>query len=109
MSELALAAYVRIVTNHRAFNPPVPIESALGHVQSLVDRPNCVLIRPASRHLGIFSQLCRQANATGNLVADAYFAALAIESRCRWYTFDRDYARFPGLDWAMPDLAAPTA
>jgi predicted nucleic acid-binding protein len=34
---------------------------------------------------------------TGNLVQDAWFAALAIEAGCEWITTDRDYARFPGL------------
>jgi len=39
----------------------------------------------------------------GPRVADAWFAALAIERGCTWITLDRDYARFPGLDWEEPD------
>ena len=39
---------------------------------------------------------------TGNLVQDAWLAALAIESGCEWVTTDRDYARFPGLRWREP-------
>ena len=35
--------------------------------------------------------------AAGNLVQDAWYAALAIESGCEWITVDRDYARFGGL------------
>jgi hypothetical protein len=38
----------------------------------------------------------------GNLVADAYLAALAIESGSEWITTDRDYGRFPGLKWRHP-------
>jgi transposase len=38
----------------------------------------------------------------GNLVQDAWFAALAIESGCEWITTDRDYARFPELRWREP-------
>jgi predicted nucleic acid-binding protein len=34
--------------------------------------------------------------------SDAWFAALAIEWDCEWITFDRDYARFPGLKWSAP-------
>jgi len=30
-------------------------------------------------------------------VADAYLAALAVESGSEWIITDRDYARFPGL------------
>ena len=40
--------------------------------------------------------------AKGNLIPDAYFAALAIEWGCEWVTTDRDYARFPGLKWRHP-------
>ena len=33
----------------------------------------------------------------GNLIPDAWFAALAIESGCEWITTDRDYEKFPSL------------
>jgi predicted nucleic acid-binding protein len=38
----------------------------------------------------------------GPRVSDAWFAALAIEHGCTWITFDRDYARFDGLQWREP-------
>ncbi len=41
-------------------------------------------------------------DARGNLMPDVWFAALAIESGCEWITFDRDFARFPGLRWRVP-------
>jgi predicted nucleic acid-binding protein len=34
----------------------------------------------------------------GNLVPDAWFAALAIESGCEWVMLDRDYTRVSGLN-----------
>ncbi|HWB49334.1 MAG TPA: hypothetical protein VG651_09510 [Stellaceae bacterium] len=38
-------------------------------------------------------------------VTDAWFAALAIErGGCTWITYDRDYARFPGLDRRLPSI-----
>jgi predicted nucleic acid-binding protein len=46
--------------------------------------------------------VCQRARASGNLVQDAWFAALAIESGCEWITTDRDYARFEGLRWRAP-------
>jgi len=46
--------------------------------------------------------LARKSRSTGNLVQDAWLAALAIESGCEWVTTDRDYARFPGLRWREP-------
>ncbi|MEK7270556.1 MAG: PIN domain-containing protein, partial [Planctomycetota bacterium] len=64
--------------------------------------PNCVLLSPGKRHWDIFSGLCRKAGAKGNLIADAYLAALAIETGSEWITTDRDFARFPGLKWRHP-------
>ena len=39
----------------------------------------------------------------GNLVPDAWFAAMAVESGCEWITTDRDYARFKGLRWRQQE------
>lgn len=44
---------------------------------------------------------CR-AGARGNLVPDAFLAALAIEHRATLVTSDRGFARFPGLAWTPP-------
>ena len=46
--------------------------------------------------------MCVEAGVRGPLTTDAWFAALAIEHGRTWMTFDRDYARFPGLDWREP-------
>jgi hypothetical protein len=61
-----------------------------------------VTLAPGERHWDIFQRLCREVNAKGNLIPDAYLAALAIESGSEWITTDRDYARFPGLRWRHP-------
>jgi predicted nucleic acid-binding protein len=61
-----------------------------------------VVIQPGERHWQIFNRLCIEADARGNLVPDAWFAALAIESGCEWITLDHDFARFPGLKWRVP-------
>jgi uncharacterized protein len=40
--------------------------------------------------------------AIGPLVMDAVLAALAIEHGANLCTTDRDFSRFPGLDWTNP-------
>ena len=101
-SELVLSSVVRVVTHPRIFSPPQPVELALEFVDALRSQPNAVPVQPGRRHWEIFSRLCREARARGSLVADAYFAALAIESGSEWITADRDYSRFPGLRWRHP-------
>lgn len=102
VSELILSSFVRVVTNPRAFPSPTPTDLALKAAERLRERPNCVLLAPGPRHWDIFAGLCRAVGARGNIVADAYFAALAIEHGAEWATTDRDYARFPGLRWRHP-------
>lgn len=101
-SELVLSGVVRVVTHPRIFVLPTPLEDALAFVAALRGHPNAVVIAPGARHFDLFRQLCTSARTTGNLVADAYLAALAIESGSEWVTDDRDFARFPGLRWRHP-------
>ena len=105
MSTLALAAVVRVTTDRRIFTEPSTIEQAIGFGEFLVSRSNCQLIEPGAAHWGIFAGLCRDTNTAGRRITDAWYAALAIEWGCEWITFDRDYARFPGLKWRQPDAA----
>lgn len=53
-------------------------------------------------HPKVFDKPSPLADAKGNLVPDAYLAALAIESCCEWITTDRDFSRFKGLRWRHP-------
>jgi len=50
----------------------------------------------------VFTRLSKNVGAPGNLIPDAYLAALAIESGTELVTTDRDYARFPNLRWRHP-------
>jgi hypothetical protein len=100
--DLVLSGFLRIVTHPRVFRTPSPLDVALAFASELRGQPNCVLVQAGLRHWAIFERLCSEAGVKGNLVADAYLAALAIESGCEWVTTDRDYSRFAGLRWRPP-------
>lgn len=102
VSDLVLSSFVRVSTHPRIFDPPTPLARAIEFCDFLRDHPNAVTITPGVRHWRIFTDLCLTAGASGDLVADAYLAALAIESGCEWITTDRDFRRFPGLRWRHP-------
>lgn len=102
ISELALSGFLRVATHPRVFLDPSPLATALEFVHTIRTRPTCVVLTPGERHWDIFEGLCRAASARGNMIPDAYFAALAIEHGAEWITTDRDYARFPGLRWRHP-------
>ena len=102
VSGLALSGFVRVVTHAKVFNHPSPVAAALAFADQLRESPNSVRVDPGPRHWPIFRRLCLEVRAKGNLVPDAFFAALAIESGCEWITTDRDYSRFAGLRWRHP-------
>ncbi|CAM4353359.1 type II toxin-antitoxin system VapC family toxin [Nocardia ninae] len=102
LSELVLSGFVRVVTNPRIFRTPTSPDQALQFTEILIGAPNSRPVRPGPRHYEIFAHLCRTIDARGNDVADAYHAALAIESGSELITCDRGFARFPGLRWQHP-------
>jgi len=97
LSDIVLSGFLRIVTHPSVFNPPSSMDKALAFATELRDQPNCTLINPGPRHWDIFRRLCQTSSIKGNLVPDAFLAALAIESGSEWITTDRDYHRFHGL------------
>jgi uncharacterized protein len=99
VSEMVLSGFMRTATNRRIMKRPSSVEEALGFIHELRGQPNAVMLAPGPRNWGIFERLCRDAGATGDLVPDAYLAALAIEHGAELVTADRDFARFSGLRW----------
>lgn len=102
LSELVLSGFLRVVTHPKVFIRPSPLADALAFADQLRGRPNSVPVAPGRRHWEIFRALCVEAGVKGNLVPDAYLAAMAIEAGCEWVTTDRDFSRFKGLRWRHP-------
>lgn len=102
ISPLALSAVIRVTTDPRVYATPSSPAEAYAFADYLLAQPNCRIIEPGERHWDIFKRLCMETRTAGRRVTDAWYAALAIESGCEWITFDRDFARFPGLKWRTP-------
>lgn len=96
------ASFVRIATNRRIFVAPTPTSAAFDFCRAVREQPRHHTLVPGDEHLGLFERLCLDADATGDLAADAYLAALALEHGCRLASLDRDFARFTTLDWIRP-------
>lgn len=102
LSELVLSGFLRVTTHPKVFRRPTPLNEALAFVDDLRSRPEVHLFAPGPDHWEVFTGLCRRAEARGNLVPDAYHAALAIELGCEWISLDRGFSRFPDLRWRHP-------
>ncbi len=98
------AGSVRVVTNRRIFVEPSSTEEAIGFVETLLSAPNVIRVEPGPQNWKLFSRLCREQRAAGNLVSDVAHAATAIEQGAVWVSFDRDFARFDALRWELPGV-----
>jgi toxin-antitoxin system PIN domain toxin len=103
VSPVALSAVVRITTNARIFRTPSTLSEAFGFCDDILGQPHCEIVEPGERHWDILRRICIDTDTRGPRVSDAWFAALAIEAGCTWITADRDFARFPELDWRVPE------
>lgn len=103
LSDVVLSGALRVLTHPRVFSPPTPSPIARDFVTSLRASPNAVMVAPGTRHWDIYMSLLVQSGAIGNLVSDAWYAALAIEHGCEWISDDSDFARITGLRWRRPE------
>ena len=102
VSELVVSGCLRVITHPKVFKQPTPLLRALEFMESLRGLEGVKILAPGEKHWAIFTGLCRDGDARGNLVPDAYHAALAIETGCEWVTLDRGFARFQGLRVVHP-------
>ncbi|MGB4779381.1 TA system VapC family ribonuclease toxin [Microbacterium sp.] len=94
--------FLRIVTLRGAFTNPSTLDEAATFVQEVVSAPAYLPVPPFPGGATRLVALCRESQATGNLVPDAYIAAVALGYDCPVATFDRDFRRFDGLRTIAP-------
>jgi toxin-antitoxin system PIN domain toxin len=99
MSGPTLAAFVRIAMRSNALLPAASVVDVIAFARAVVDPRRGTVLQPGGAHLELFYGLVERTGWTGKSVADAAHAALAIEHRVVWTTFDSDFARVPGLTW----------
>ena len=74
----------------------------LAFITALRSQPQHIAVDAGIAHLDVLTKVCTDGQASGDLIPDAALAALAIEHGCEVVSFDRDFARFPGLRWSSP-------
>lgn len=96
------ASFVRIATHRRIFETPTPVDEAFRFLRAVRSHPSHLAVSPGEGHLVLFEGLCGDFDASGDLAADAYLAAIAMEQGYSLASLDRDFARFEDLDWTIP-------
>lgn len=97
-----LSGFLRLATHPRVFHTPTPRATAWAFVDALASSPLHRFVGAGSRHPALVRQLCREGDATGNLISDAVIGAIALEHGCRVISTDGDFARFPSVRWSRP-------
>ncbi len=97
-----ILAYLRVTTNPRALQDPLPSSRAIENIDGLLRLPHVVSPSEGSTfwgsYLGSGGRIAR-----GNTVPDTHLATLMRENGVRiLYTRDRDFRRFDFLDVRDP-------
>jgi uncharacterized protein len=103
LCDATVAGLLRIATHPRIFTDPAPVDHALAFVDILAGHGRGRWLSGGSVVLARFRRLAAvDAHLRGNLVPDAWLAALALEHGATVATLDRGFARFDGLTLVDP-------
>lgn len=103
LTEATLLGFLRVVTSPRIFSVPALAAEALRFVDALRGARRARWLPASEAVWTAFARIARaDPQVRGNVVPDAWLAALAQAHGCRLATTDRGFARFDGLDWFDP-------
>ncbi len=101
--DVVLTGFLRIVTNRRIYAEPAPLSDALSFVTALRAATPARAVHATSaawEQFAAFAEADRLLR--GNLVPDAWLAAVAVTAGARIATADAGFSRFQGLEWFDP-------
>lgn len=103
LPDVVLTGFLRVVTNRRIFTDPAPAQHALSFAEALRSSSVGRSLSPTD---AAWRQMARYVEddpyIVGNLIPDAWIAALAVTAGARVATADAGFARFEGLSWFNP-------
>jgi len=94
---VVILAFLRLTTNGRVFERPLPVDQAMAYVDEWLSLPVVRPVVPGPGHWLVLRALLEMAGTAGNLTTDAHIAALAIEHGYTIYSADNDFKRFVGV------------
>lgn len=89
---IAVAGFLRLVTNARVFVQPTPIVDAVAFLDAFLTAPN---VESVNENLDwpAFRSLCLAKDLVGNAIPDAWIAACVIQCGDHLVTFDKDFRK----------------
>lgn len=98
----SLTAFVRVLTNPRAYPHPLTPDEAFGQVEEWLAAPRAWIAQPTEGYADVLGRLLRRHEVRGPLVSDAQLAALAIDHGVAVVSTDGDFGRFDEVRWIHP-------
>ena len=100
LPDTVLRGFLRIVTSPRIYQDPAPMAAALAFTSVLRRGRRARVVEDNRSVLSAMERLAADdRQIKGNLVPNAYLAAVAISHKARVATRDRGFSRFPGPSW----------
>ena len=87
---MVVAGFLRVVTNHRVFIDPDPVQDAIAFVDALLETPGAEVC-PSGHEWPVLRNKLIEGNLEGNLVTDAWIAAVVLHQSESLATFDKDF------------------
>src|SRR5258708_5789005 len=97
-----ITGFLRIVTNNRIYENPLDMPLAIQIVDSWLANDSAHLVSLKKSNWPLFSKVLIESQSNGNLVMDAHLAAMAASCGATLASTDRDFGRFPGLQFINP-------
>ena len=89
---VVVAGFLRVVTNHRVFIDPDPVQDAVAFVDALLETPGAEVC-PSGNEWPELRHRLLEGKLEGNLVTDAWIAAVVLHQSESLVTFDKDFSR----------------
>jgi len=94
-------AFIRVGTHPRIYAHPIPLKTAIQHVETWLDRSNAHFLAFEKTDMPVALRLLDKTKG-GNVTTDVQIAAIALRNRATVHTADSDFSQFPNLVWHNP-------
>ena len=98
--------FLAVTTHPRIFDPPTPLETAIGAIEDLLSSGNLRLLTEEDSYWSVLKELLESGHVDGPRVHDARVAAICLNHGVsELWTADRDFGRIPALRTRNPAQA----
>lgn len=95
-------AFIRISTQAKVFPAPLAVKEAFDYIDNWLAFPCVEWVDISVDDLHTIRKLLQTVGTAGNLVSDAYIAAIALRHNGIVHSADADFARFEAVRWVNP-------